>query len=66
MDRGRSGHTSDPTLTQDPAITQAATDLTNNPMAPFYVTVVKNEEGASQAENTLAQTVVAVVNSCRQ
>jgi hypothetical protein len=66
VDRGRSGHTSDPTLTQDPAITQAATDLTNNPMAPFYVTVVKNEEGASQAENTLAQTVVAVVNSCRQ
>jgi hypothetical protein len=64
-ERGRGGHPTDPGLNQSPAVTQAATDLANNPMARFYLAVAQNQQATQQAETALVQTVMVDVKSCR-
>jgi hypothetical protein len=63
--RGRSGPI-DPTVDQDPAISQAPTELSNSPIARFYVGVAEQQRSTASAENTLTQTVLNVAASCRQ
>ncbi|HVA26574.1 MAG TPA: hypothetical protein VNF68_00205 [Candidatus Baltobacteraceae bacterium] len=65
-ERGRSGSPVNPTVEQDPAVSQAGTDLANNPMARIYTSVVRIQQGTVQAENTLSQTLSGVVDGCRQ
>jgi hypothetical protein len=65
-ERGRAGHATDPALSQNPAITQTATDLANNPLGRFVLAVMQNEQSTAQAENALSQSVVQTVNSCKQ
>ncbi len=62
--RGR-GAPVDPTVDQDPAISQAPTDLTNNPMARFYLGVAAEQKTTASAENQLTQTVVTTAATCR-
>jgi hypothetical protein len=66
VDRGQSGHATDPGLSQDPSITQSATDLTNNPMARFFVEVAQNEDATGLAENALTATVISTIKGCRR
>ncbi|HEY5340309.1 MAG TPA: hypothetical protein VIK27_04715 [Candidatus Aquilonibacter sp.] len=64
-ERGRLGHAVDPTLDQDPAISQPPTDLANNSMARFYLTVLEHQRSTARAENALDQTVVSTAADCR-
>lgn len=62
--RGRGVHI-DPTVDQDPAISQPPTDLTNNPMKRFYLGVFDEQKRTAQAENELTQNVVSAAAACR-
>jgi hypothetical protein len=64
--RGRIGHPVDPTVDQDPAVSQAGSDLANNPIARFYTRVTEIQQSTSRAEDALSQTVLSVVASCQQ
>lgn len=54
----------DPTVDKDPAVSQPGTDLSNNPMARFYVAVSKTQQRTGEAEDTFGQTLKDVVTSC--
>ncbi len=64
-DRGRVGHAVDPTLDQNPAVSQPPSDLANNPMGRFYLAVLDHQRSTARAENALDQTVVSVAADCR-
>jgi hypothetical protein len=63
--RGRGGPV-DPTVDRDPAISQPPTELTNSPIARFYVGVADQQQNTVSAEDALTQTVVTVAAVCRQ
>ncbi len=63
--RGRSGPV-DPTVDQDPAVSQAPTELSNSPIARFYLGVAEEQRSTASDENTLTQTVLAVAATCRR
>ncbi|MGB6986233.1 MAG: hypothetical protein WBD74_09715 [Candidatus Aquilonibacter sp.] len=63
--RGRSGP-ADPTVDQDPAVSQPPTELSNSPIARFYVGVAEQQRSTASAENALTQTVLSVAATCRQ
>jgi hypothetical protein len=63
--RGR-GAPVDPTADQDPAISQPPTELTNSPLARFYVGVAEQQRNTASAESALTQTVLNVAEVCRQ
>lgn len=56
----------DPTVDKDPAISQRGTDLSNNPMARFYVGVTASQQRTGAAEEALGKTLQDVVASCQQ
>lgn len=62
--RGRIGHAVDPTVDTDPAISQKPTDLSNNPMARFYTSVVATQQSTAQNEDVLAKTMADLVATC--
>jgi hypothetical protein len=61
-----SGAPVDPTVDQDPAVSQAPTELSNNPMARFYLGVAEQQSSTASAEGALTQTVLNVAAACRQ
>ena len=63
--RGRSGPV-DPTVDQDPAVSQAPTELSNSPIARFYLGVAEEQRSTASDENTLTQTVLAVAATCER
>ena len=63
--RGRGGPV-DPTVDQDPAISQAPTELSNSPIARFYLGVAEQQRSTASAENALTQTVLDVAATCRR
>jgi hypothetical protein len=62
-DRGRSGPV-DPTVDQDPAVSQAPSALANNPMVRFYLGVAEDQKGIASAEIAFTQTVVTAAKTC--
>lgn len=64
-DRGRDAPV-DPTVDQDPAISHLPTDLTNSPIARFYLSVADHQRYTASAENALTRSVVATAAACRK
>ena len=65
-ERGRAGSAKDPTVDNDPAISQKALGtLANNPIMRFYAGVVQNQRATADTENLLSATVLLDVNQCR-
>jgi hypothetical protein len=62
-DRGR-GLPVDPTVDQDPAVSQAPSSLSNNPLVRFYLGVAEDQKNVASAENVFTQTVLAAVKFC--
>ncbi|MGB6986790.1 MAG: hypothetical protein WBD74_12520 [Candidatus Aquilonibacter sp.] len=54
----------DPTVNTDPAVSQRGTDLSNNPMARFYLGVSAIQHQTFTAEGTLGQTLKDLAASC--
>ena len=62
-DRGR-GAPVDPTVDQDPAVSQAPTAFANSPMVRFYLGVVEDQKKIASAEGAFTQTVLASAKTC--
>jgi hypothetical protein len=54
----------DPTVNKDPAVSQPGTDLSNNPMARFYLGVSAIQHQTFVAEGNLGQTLKDLAASC--
>ena len=54
----------DPTVNKDPAVSQPGTDLSNNPMARFYLGVSAIQHQTFTAEGNLGQTLKDLAASC--
>jgi hypothetical protein len=58
------GTPKDPTVNKDPAVSQRGTDLSNNPMARFYLGVTKIQANTGAAEDALTKTLTDLAASC--
>jgi hypothetical protein len=65
VDRGSNGAAVNPTTNTNPAITQRAIGLSDNPMARFYEGVAAQQQTTGEAEDALAESIMSVVKTCK-